>query len=155
MFTLGHVHLKVRDLDRAVEFYTTVFGWRVVERLSGQCAFLSGSGRHHDLALQAVGPAAQQPSRFAIRLYHVAFEVPDRAALARVYRRLKTEGVDAAAVDHGISWALYFRDPDGNGLEVYCDTRGLSNGRRRWQGHSARIPEARLMELARQAKQAA
>lgn len=120
---LGHVHLKVTDVDRAVEFYTSVLGLERRER-TGRFAFLTYGDVHHDVALQEVGgpPAADGPGP-RVGLFHVAVECPDRETLAATHERLRDRGVDVTPVDHGISLALYFDDPDGNGLEAYCDTR--------------------------------
>lgn len=150
---LGHVHLKVRDVDRAVEFYRDVLGLDVTERV-GNYAFLSldsearsasdnVSGetargvKHHDVALQEVGEDAPGPGR-GVGLYHAAFEVPDAEALRGTYRRLRERDVEVSPVDHRISKALYFDDPDGNGLEVYLDTRE-ANDRWTWEGENARF----------------
>jgi catechol 2,3-dioxygenase len=119
---LGHVHLKVRNLDRSVAFYSKVFHLRVTEQLGG-FAFLTGSDMHHTVALQEVGAAAAAPAGHSVGLYHVAFEVPDEAALADTLHLLTEMGTAVYPVDHQISKALYFQDPDGNGLEVYLDTR--------------------------------
>ena len=136
---LGHVHLKVRDVARAVEFYTEILGLDVTERV-GQFAFLSFGEKHHDVALQGIG--ADAPSAGGVGLYHAAFEVEDAEALAATYRRVRNRGVAVSPVDHGISKALYFSDPDGNGLEVYLDTRE-ENDLRTWGGQNARFdPEA-------------
>jgi len=129
---VGHVHLKVRDVERAVEFYTAVLNLGVTER-RGRYAFLSWGERHHDVALQGVGPDADGPGR-GVGLYHAAFEVDDAAALTAVYDRLRARGVEVSPVDHGISKALYFADPDGNGLEVYLDTRSEAGDD--WQGRN-------------------
>jgi catechol 2,3-dioxygenase len=134
---LGHAHLKVRDLDRAVAFYTRMFGLRVVERVGDQYAFLSGSDVHHEIALQNVGPQAPQPPMHGTGLYHVAFEVPGRRSFAQSYLQLTGAGVEVALVDHYISWAMYFTDPDGNGLEIYCDTRHEPHGQALWRGRNA------------------
>ena len=154
---LGHVHLKVRDVERAVEFYTEILGLDVTER-TGQFAFLTFGERHHDVALQGLGPdapsrgdepldssearrASHGPNR-GVGLYHAAFEVEDPEALAATHRRLRERGISVSPVDHGISKALYFSDPDGNGLEVYLDTRN-QNDQRTWGGQNARFdPEA-------------
>jgi catechol 2,3-dioxygenase len=130
---VGHVHLKVRDAALSERFYTEAIGMRVTERV-GPFVFLSLSGRHHDLALQGLGPRAETPPAQATGLYHFALEVPDRDALRAAHRRLRENGVEVDAVDHGISWALYFADPDGNGVEIYCDTREV---RPTWGGLSS------------------
>ena len=144
---LGHAHLKVRDLDRAVAFYTRFFNLKLVERVGSDYAFLTGSDFHHELALNTVGVRAGQPSPHAVGLYHIAFEAPDKKAFAQAFKSLVEGGVAVAPVDHLISWAMYFDDPDGNGLEIYCDTRA----ERRvalWQGRNeALTPERILAQL--------
>jgi len=120
---VGHVHLKVADLERAVRFYTDVLGFEVMQRMGSHAAFLSAGGYHHHVGLNtwesAGGPP---PPRGTTGLYHVAFVYPDRAALARAYRRLIEHSVALeGASDHGVSEALYLRDPDGNGIELYWD----------------------------------
>ena len=143
---IGHAHLKVRDLERAVAFYTQVFNLRVTEQVAGQFAFLTGGDMHHELALQAVGPNAPGAHPYGVGLYHVAFEVPDKRAFAQVYQALRERGVEVAAVDHQfISWALYFSDPDGNGLEIYVDTRRDANGEPLWHGRNARLTDAAIL----------
>ncbi|RDI71322.1 VOC family protein [Halopelagius longus] len=133
---LGHVHLKVRDVDRAVEFYRDVVGLSVAERYANY-AFLSFGDHHHDVALQAVGPDASGPG-MGVGLYHAAFEVPSAEALRLTAERLSDRGVEFAPVDHRISKALYFEDPDGNGVEVYLDTRE-DNDRTEWDGENRRF----------------
>ncbi len=137
--TVGHVHLRVRDLDRAVGFYRDVFDLTVRERV-GRYAFLSWGDQHHDVALQAVGDGAPGPGA-GVGLYHAAIEVPDEAALAGVADRLDERGVPVSPVDHGISLALYFDDPDGNGLEAYLDTRERTD---EWAGRSQPFDPATL-----------
>lgn len=119
---IGHVHLKVSDLERSVAFYSDVLGLGVSERVGSTFAFLSFGALHHDLALQA-HPGAAPASPQAAGLYHSAFEVDDPVALAELAGRLERRGVRYSPVDHGISKALYFADPDANGVEVYLDTR--------------------------------
>ncbi len=142
---LGHVHLKVRQLEPAVAFYTRHAGLHVTERADGY-VFLSAGGTHHDLALQEVGAGAPAAPPHGVGLYHVAFEVSDRVALARAWRRLQQDAVPVAAVDHGISWALYFSDPDGHGVELYWDTRAVPGGQTLWHGRTRPLESARLLE---------
>jgi len=132
---VGHVHLKVRDLDRALAFYRDLLGLRVTERLGDDMVFLTFGAAHHDVALQAVGHGAPAASPRAVGLYHTAFEVGTEAELAALAARLAGAGYPGAPVDHGISHAYYTADPDGNGVEIYRDTRG-ENARTEWHGQS-------------------
>ena len=120
---IGHVHLKVSDLDRAVAFYTEVIGLEVQARYGAQAAFLSAGGYHHHLGLntwESAGGTPPPPGHTG--LYHAAFLVPDRRALAQALARLLRAGVTLDGhADHGVSEALYLRDPDGNGIEIYRD----------------------------------
>jgi catechol 2,3-dioxygenase len=140
---IGHAQIKVRDLDRAIVFYTWVFNFGVVERVGNRYAFLGGPGGHHVLALQSVGVRAPKPVAHGTGLNHLAFQVPDRAALAAAYRLLKAACVAVERVDHHISWSIYFRDPDDNGLELYCDTR--AGQAELWRGRNAPLTEEQLM----------
>jgi catechol 2,3-dioxygenase len=119
---IGHVHLKVADLDRAVAFYSGVLGFDVITRWTG-AAFLSAGGYHHHIGLntwESAGGSAPPPGTTG--LYHVAIRYPDRAALGDALRRLTDNHVTLeGASDHGVSEALYLRDPDGNGIELYWD----------------------------------
>lgn len=138
-FHLGHVHLRVRDVDRALSFYREVFGLAVTER-HGRYAFLSWGDHHHDVALQGVGEDADGPGP-GVGLYHAAVEADSLDRLTGVYERLRERDVDVSPVDHGISKALYFSDPDGNGLELYVDTR--DDGPDEWDGRNRRFdPES-------------
>lgn len=127
---LGHVHLKVTDLDRAVDFYTGLLELEITERHTN-FAFLSFGNHHHDLALQAHPDASSPPPR-TTGLYHVAFEVDSPEALGDAYEWLRERDITVRPVDHGISKALYFDDPDGNGVELYVDTREVDD--ERWNG---------------------
>ena len=120
---IGHVHLKVADLDRALAFYSGVLGFELTTRMGAQAAFLSAGGYHHHIGLNTWesrnGPP---PAPGTTGLYHVAIRYPDRAALGVALRRLVDARVPLeGASDHGVSEAIYLRDPDGNGLELYHD----------------------------------
>ena len=120
---IGHVHLKVADLSRAIEFYHGVLGFQVVQRLGDSAAFLSAGGYHHHIALNTWESAGgSPPAPGTTGLYHLAILYPSRAALADALRRLIAAGVPLeGASDHGVSESLYLRDPDRNGVELYCD----------------------------------
>ncbi len=120
---VGHVHLKVADIDRALAFYRDVLRFEVTLRMGDHAAFLSAGGYHHHIGLNTwESRGGAPPASGTTGLYHVAFLYPDRAALGDALRRLVDAGVrlDGAA-DHGVSEALYLRDPDGNGVELYRD----------------------------------
>lgn len=121
--TIGHVHLKVADLDRAVAFYAGVLGFDVVTRMGTSAAFLSAGGYHHHIGLNTwESRNGAPPPAGTTGLYHVAIRYPDRASLADALRRLRNAKVALqGASDHGVSEALYLSDPDGNGLELYWD----------------------------------
>jgi len=120
---IGHVHLKVAELDRALAFWRDVIGLEVQQRMGGRAAFLSWGGYHHHVALNTWESAGgEPPPPGATGLYHVALLYPDRAALAAALRRVLAAGIALeGASDHGVSEALYLRDPDGNGVELYRD----------------------------------
>ena len=120
---IGHVHLKVADLDRALAFYVGVLGFDLTQRMGSRAAFVGAGGYHHHIGLNTWESAGgAPPPRGTTGLYHVAILYPDRAGLADALARLVRAGVrlDGAA-DHGVSEALYLRDPDGNGVELYRD----------------------------------
>ena len=120
---IGHVHLKVADLERAIGFYRDVLGFELTQRFGRQAAFLSAGGYHHHIGLntwESLG--GSPPPRGATGLYHLAILYPERAELADALRRLIAAGIPLdGASDHGVSEALYLRDPDGNGVELYWD----------------------------------
>lgn len=120
---IGHVHLKVADLDRALAFYHGVLRFEITQRMGNQAAFLSAGGYHHHIGLNTwESRGGSPPARGTTGLYHVAILYPDRAALADALRRLVQAGIRLdGASDHGVSEALYLRDPDGNGVELYRD----------------------------------
>jgi len=120
---VGHIHLKVSDLDRAVAFYRDVLGFEEQQRFGTSAAFMSAGGYHHHLGLNTWDSrGGQPPARGTTGLYHVAFLYPDRAALGRVVAQVLSAGVALqGAADHGVSEAVYFSDPDGNGIELYHD----------------------------------
>jgi catechol 2,3-dioxygenase len=120
---IGHVHLKVADLERALQFYCGVLGFQLTQRLGDSAAFVSAGGYHHHLGLNTwESRGGPPPAPGTTGLYHVAIRYPDRPALAGALRRLLAAGITLdGASDHGVSEALYLRDPDDNGVELYRD----------------------------------
>jgi len=120
---IGHVHLKVADLDRALSFYCGVLGFELMQRYGNQAAFVSAGGYHHHIGLNTWESAGgQPPAPGTTGLYHLAILYPTRAALADALRRLMSAGIELdGASDHGVSEALYLRDYDLNGVELYWD----------------------------------
>jgi catechol 2,3-dioxygenase len=120
---IGHVHLKVADLERSLAFYRDVLGFEVTQRLGPQAAFLSAGGYHHHLGLNTWESAGgRPPAPGSTGLYHTAILYPTRALLADALRRVLAAGIELeGASDHGVSEAIYLRDPDGNGVELYWD----------------------------------
>ena len=120
---IGHVHLKVADLERSIGFYHGVLGFDVVQRLGDAAAFLSAGAYHHHIGLntwESLGGLPPGPR--STGLYHTAILYPHRSALADALRRVIAAGIDLdGAADHGVSESLYLRDPDDNGVELYCD----------------------------------
>jgi catechol 2,3-dioxygenase len=120
---IGHVHLKVADLERALAFWTGVLGFELQQRYGEQAAFISAGGYHHHIALntwESLGGTPPPPGHTG--LYHVAVGYPDRTTLSDALRRLVEAGIPLdGASDHGVSEALYLHDPDGNGVELYRD----------------------------------
>ncbi len=124
---IGHVHLNVRNLEKAESFYADVFGFRVTERVRDTFVFLSLSDQHHDLALRNVGENAPIPPELSVGMYHFAIEVENHKSLAEVCKKLQEMGISIGSSDHGISHALYFCDPEGNEVEAYVDMRGRND----------------------------
>ena len=120
---IGHVHLKVADLERALAFYCGVLGFELTQRYGSQAAFISAGGYHHHIGLNTwESRGGSPPGPGTTGLYHVAILYPDRASLADALRRLMNAGITLdGAADHGVSEALYLRDPDNNGVELYRD----------------------------------
>jgi catechol 2,3-dioxygenase len=120
---IGHVHLKVADIERALAFYRDVLGFEVMQRYGTQAAFVSAGGYHHHIGLNTwESRGGNPPPRGTTGLYHVAILYPTRAALADALRRVLAAGIPIdGASDHGVSEAIYLRDPDGNGIELYRD----------------------------------
>jgi catechol 2,3-dioxygenase len=120
---IGHVHLKVADLDRAIAFYSGVLGFELRQRMGSQAAFLAAGDYHHHIGLNTwESKGGSPPPPASTGLYHIAILYPTRAALADALRRLTGAGIRLeGATDHGVSEALYLTDPDGNGLELYWD----------------------------------
>jgi catechol 2,3-dioxygenase len=120
---IGHVHLKVSDLARAVQFYTEVMGFELMTRMGDGAAFLSAGGYHHHLGLNTwESRGGRPPAPGTTGLYHFAILLPNRLELARTFKRIVDHGWPiGGASDHGVSEAIYLDDPDGNGIEIYRD----------------------------------
>lgn len=120
---IGHVHLKVSDLNRALAFYSGVLGFHLTQRLGSQAAFVSAGGYHHHIGLNTwESSGGSPPPHGSTGLYHLAILYPTQAELADALRRVLAAGIELeGASDHGVSEALYLRDPDGNGIELYWD----------------------------------
>ncbi len=127
---IGHVVLKVRDLDRSLGFYRDLLGFRVSGEMSNVMIFLTATGEsHHDLGLLRVGDQAPSPLATSVGLYHVAVQLPDMDALRAAHALLSERGLLKGAADHGVSRSVYTADPDGNEIELYCDAP-----REEWEG---------------------
>ena len=120
---IGHVHLKVADLERVIGFYSGVLGFNITQRYGTQAVFLSAGGYHHHIGLNTwESQGGKPPASGTTGLYHAAILYPTRAALGNALRRLMYAGIELdGAADHGVSEALYLRDPDSNGVELYWD----------------------------------
>jgi catechol 2,3-dioxygenase len=120
---IGHVHLKVADIERSLEFYCGVLGFEVMQRWGGEAAFISAGGYHHHIGLNTwQSKGAPPPPPNTTGLFHVAIRYPTRRTLADALRRVQEAGIPLdGASDHGVSEALYLRDPDENGVELYWD----------------------------------
>jgi len=145
--SIGHIHLKVANLDRAIAFYRDVLGFEVTDRFGRYAAFLSAGGYHHHIGLNTwESQGGQPPPAGTTGLYHAAILYPTRADLADALRRLLAHGIRIdAASDHGVSEAIYVRDPDGNGLELYWD-RSREDWPRNADGSLAMFTEALDLE---------
>jgi catechol 2,3-dioxygenase len=150
---IGHVHLKVADLDRALNFYCHVLGFELMQRYGTQAAFVSAGGYHHHIGLNTWESAGgSPPPPGSTGLYHVAILYPTRADLANALKRLIENDIQLdGASDHGVSEALYLRDADGNGIELYWD-RPKSEWPRTADGklvmHTRRLDVAALLKTA-------
>ncbi len=140
---IGHVVLKVRDLDRALAFYRDLLGFRVSSEMSNVMIFLTATGEsHHDLALLRVGDSAPSPMPNAVGLYHLAVQLADWEAVKHAHGVLAERGLLKGTADHGVTKSLYTSDPDGNEIELYCDAP-----RTEWEGRVQDAMTVRPLDL--------
>lgn len=140
---IGHVVLKVRDLDRSLAFYRDLLGFRVSSEMTNVMIFLTATGEnHHDLALLRVGDSAPSPLPTAVGLYHVAVQLADWEAVKAAHGILSERGLLKGTADHGVTKSLYTSDPDGNEIELYCDAP-----RSEWEGRVGTAMTVRPLEL--------
>ncbi|MBI2154468.1 MAG: VOC family protein [Candidatus Rokubacteria bacterium] len=141
---VGHVVLKVRDLERAAKFYRDVLGLKEVARFADRMVFFSAGTNHHDIAVLKVEPDAPGPSREAVGLYHVAFKIGNSLEDLRAARaHLEAHGVPILGIsDHQVSQSIYFEDLDGNGLELFVDADPAV-----WQTNPAAVATVRPLSL--------
>jgi catechol 2,3-dioxygenase len=119
---IGHVHLKVSDIDRALAFYVGVLGFEEQARIGDQAAFVSAGGYHHHIGLNTwESKGGSPPFPGTTGLYHFAIRYPTRPALAKAVKNVMDAGIRIGGSDHGVSEAMYLSDPDGNGIELYWD----------------------------------
>ena len=139
---LGHVHIKVNNLDKATKFYTSILGLKITEKINDEFVFLSLGKHHHDVALMNL-KGAPFAKEFSTGLFHFAFEVKNMKEFAKFYKKFKLHNLPISTVDYGISKAMYTEDPSKNIVEIYVDTR---NETKQWQGRTKLLMEEAILK---------
>lgn len=149
---LSAIHIRVRNLDRGINFYMRYLGMELTERVGKAYAFLSSDKSHHSLALINAGAEADPPDAKAVGMEMISFSVPDQGSLARVYQNVRDGGLEVTTIDHLISWAVRFRDPDGHLLEVFWDNHDMPGRSHLWQGRDLPLAPEKIMAALAQAE---
>jgi predicted esterase/catechol 2,3-dioxygenase-like lactoylglutathione lyase family enzyme len=150
--TIKAVHLRVRNLERSLQFYVRFMGMNLVERTGNAYAFMTNNDSHHVIVLQNVGSQAQIPPDTYTGMHCVSFEVPDQHSFARAFKNLTENGVDTVVLDQTVRWTMSFKDPDGNGLEIFWDTRHLPGRPHLWQGRDLPLEPEEILSLLQESE---
>ena len=143
---LGHIHIKVSDLEKSKEFYKNVFLMEIKEEFENKFVFLSRTEAHHEIALQRL-VGGELPPKNTLGMLHIAFEVNTIESFSDMIERLSSRGDSFICVNQGVCWSIYFFDPDGMALECYLDRRNKNGGRKQWNGEQEELLAETIQRL--------